>query len=136
MAWVVERYLAATLVVQFCLSMVNSLFQLVDFNALLSLFGFYGLHQHAKYSLLLYILFCMLSICMDVTRLAIWGDYIVQNLLGRLSLLGTYYIVLTSFGAVVKLVGCIFAYIIYRDIAMVEKEPLLATGVITNNTRR
>jgi len=119
-----ERYLAICLIAQVLLSMLNSLFSLADLNALIALFGFYGLHQNAKHAFLLYIIFSVASVGLDAARLALWGDYITTHLLGRVGSLGTYYVVLLCFGAIIKLVSCIFSWVIYRDmVTVVQKAP-------------
>jgi len=71
MSWLTERYLTMCLLAQVMLSMMNSLFNLPDLNAMIALFGtdlnvisnsnftwlgFYGLHQNAKNAFLLVLL--------------------------------------------------------------------------------
>jgi len=123
MSWLTERYLAMCLLAQVILSLMNSLFNLSDLNAMIAIFGFYGLHQNAKNSFLLYIIFSLVSIVVDAARLALWGEYITTHLLGQIGSLGTYYIVLLCFGSVIKLVSCIFSYVIFKDLGNIALPP-------------
>lgn len=73
-----------------------------------------------------------LAIAMDVIRLALWGPFILANVLQMPATLGTFYLVITIFGLVLKLISIIFAVLVRRDLISWEKDPHSSSTVGRN----
>lgn len=114
----VKNFFLIILVASLLLSILNSLFTLADMNSVLSLFGFYGVQRNHKLALLGYILFCSIfSTVVDLARLLLWLQYLQNHTLGYITSLGNYYIILLAFGMVLKVIGGIFAWFLWRGLS-------------------
>ena len=78
--------------------------------------GLFGIHLMNGETLLIFSLLNLLSIVVDVIRISLWSSYISNNLLNGPQIIGTYYLVLTVFGTIIKLVGSIFGFLLRREI--------------------
>mmetsp|Transcript_13560 Transcript_13560/g.33468 ORF Transcript_13560/g.33468 Transcript_13560/m.33468 type:complete len:133 (-) Transcript_13560:52-450(-) len=111
----VESFLKMSLAATVFISVLNSLFTLGDQNAVIALFGFYGVYQRHKSAYLMYVFFVVFSTVMDVVRILVWYNNISRVQLGTQNSLGFYYIILTSFGVVMKIVGGLFGFVLWRS---------------------
>ena len=83
-----ERFFKIVLLAQVFISLLNTLFSLTDENAVVSMFGFYGLLERRRSVLLAYVFFTAFSGCMDMVRVLVYFDYISAVLLGFQTSLG------------------------------------------------
>lgn len=100
---------------QIFVSLLNTLFVLTDQNAIVSLFGFYGMLERKRSVLLAYLAFTAFTACMDLVRILVYYEYISSVLLGFQTSLGYYYMMLISFGLLVKIPSAVFGYLLWRD---------------------
>lgn len=65
---------------------------------------------------------------MDAVRLLLWYGYLQTKTLGFVNYLGFYYVVLCLFGLFTKLVGGVFAILLYRQIVRRSRERLILSS--------
>ena len=121
------RYVIVAFVAQIALSIINSLFVLSSNDAFLVLVGFFGLVQRVPSVLLFFVAAQSLSLAMDVVRLVLWSDYILNSVMLVPGTLGTFFLVLQIFQTVVKAVGVVFCLLIRRQIVEWLKDPRLSS---------
>jgi hypothetical protein len=82
MSFLIERFFKIILLAQVFISLLNTLFSLNDVNAVVALFGFYGVYERRRSALALYLFFIAFTACMDVIRILVYYQYISEILLG------------------------------------------------------
>lgn len=117
------KYISFALCAQISLSIVNCLFVLNSGDAVLPVIAFYGIFQRLPLVLMFFAMMEALSIAMDVVRLVLWSRFILNEILQVPATLGTFYLVLTVFQTVVKLVCLIFSLMIRREIIEYLRDP-------------
>lgn len=126
------KCLVVALAAQVVLSIINSLFVLSG-DAVVVLIGFHGLIHRTPSVLLFFVVVQVLSVAMDIVRLTLWSPYILQNVMLVPATLGVYFLVLTVFQAVVKLVVAIFTIIVRREINDWLADPSLSSTLTRQN---
>ncbi len=121
------KYLIVAFAAQITLSVINSLFILSSNDAMVVLIGFFGLLQRIPSVLLFFVAMQTLSIAMDVVRLVLWSPYILNDVMLIPGTLGTFFLVLTVFSTIVKLVVVIFSLLIRREIIEWLQDPRLSS---------
>jgi hypothetical protein len=129
MSTLVERFYRVVLLAQVFVSLLNTLFTLADENAVIALFGFYGLHERRRSPLLMFLCFTAFGGCMDVVRILVYFEYINTVLLGFQVSLGYYYLMLISFGLGLKVFGIAFGYWLWKTIPQNTKYRPVEEGI-------
>jgi len=118
-----KKYFLVTLAAQVVLAITNGLFILGDVSAVLTVFGFYGVLHLQPYALLFFAGLDTLSVIMDIVKVSLWGNYVLQDLLNVPATLGTFWLVLSVFGMVIKLVAVTFGLLLHREVVTWLKDP-------------
>lgn len=69
---------------------------------------------------------------MDVIRLVLWGPFILSNVLQIPATLGTFYLVISVFGVIIKLIAMIFALLVRRALLAWARDPHRSSTVGRN----
>jgi hypothetical protein len=110
-----RNFFKIVLFAQIFVSLLNTLFVLTDQNAIVAFFGFYGMLERKRSVLLAYLAFTAFTACMDLVRILVYYEYISSVLLGFQTSLGYYYMMLISFGLLVKIPSAVFGYLLWRS---------------------
>lgn len=134
MSELLTKYVVVALAAQAALSIINSLFILNSgADMALALVGFFGIFQRLPSMLLVFASLELLSISMDIIRLVLWSPYILNNVLQVPGTLGTFFLVLTVFQTVVKLVCVIFSFMIRKEIIDWARDPRMSSTLNRRN---
>jgi len=122
----VWRYFFVLITAQLVISLMNSLFVLSDHNATIALIALYAYNATAKRVLLYFICMEVVSLIVDMLRVAIWTPSITSSMLGASATLGVYYLVLIVFQWAIKIIVFILAIVLYRNwatlLALIEAD--------------
>ena len=128
------KYVLVALAAQVALSVINSLFILTGGgDVALALLGFFGIFQRLPTLLIFFATMELLSISMDIVRLVLWSPYILNNVLQVPGTLGTFFLVLTVFQTIVKLVCVIFSFMIRKEIIDWSRDPSVSSTLNRQN---